>query len=107
MEGKLTRKSAKLAHFHATRMHVESVKHSYILAVKTSMWAKLSKGPLISMLLMNFSSYHKYNFNEKKKITVLICLKKECVRIRLKEFAHFGITGYYKVVPCVLQIELN
>lgn len=90
MEGKLTRKSAKLAHFHATRMHVESVKHSYILAVKTSMWAKLSKGPLISMLLMNFSSYHKYNFNEKKDHCANLS-QKECVRIRLKEFAHFGI----------------
>lgn len=91
MEGKLTRKSAKLAHFHATRMHVESVKHSYILAVKTSMWAKLSKGPLISMLLILTSVLIINITSTKKKITVLICLKKECVRIRLKEFAHFGI----------------
>lgn len=90
MEGKLTRKSAKLAHFHATRMHVESVKHSYILAVKTSMWAKLCKGPLISMLLI-LTSVLIINITSTKKDHCANLSQKECVRIRLKEFAHFGI----------------
>lgn len=54
MEGKLTRKRAKLAHFHATQIHVDSLMHSYILAVKKkSMWAKFCTGPLISIHVIN------------------------------------------------------